>query len=446
MPFPRCTTGRGRATRIPSRSCGTCARSAWPRRVRSSGWACSSPPRGAGHGRRRVRAADSCWSRTRPTPRSDRSSSSTTHGHGLALLKTLDYVDATSDVHTGQLAVFIGDWFAITVRYGQIGDLRGIRASPRDQQRAALLRTGRRPVRGARPRRRRLPVRVRRGRRRHREPRVARCSPIDRAAATTNSIYRLKRENVEIRRAVAPLVDLGARRGRRSARVGPARPVALLPRHRRPHPPGQRRRRLHDNLLMTMLMASTSLQDLQQNKDMRKISAWVAIAAVPTAIAAIYGMNFDTCPSCDQPWGYPAVLGVMAGHLHPAVPGLQAVRLALRPAPRRSGREHARRQQHHEQAAEHEPVDDERQVRLRAEPAHQPGDDREADAEGDQRGEDGRTPGDVRVLADLAWPRTGRRRGPPAPRAGTRTARRRLACSPSPARRRWTRPSARRRG
>ena len=33
---------------------------------------------------------------------------------------------------------------------------------------------------------------------------------IDRAARTTNSIYRLKRENVEIRRAVAPLVDLGA--------------------------------------------------------------------------------------------------------------------------------------------------------------------------------------------------------------------------------------------
>ena len=67
-----------------------------------------------------------------------------------------------------------------------------------------------------------------------------------------------------------------------------------------------------DNLLMAMLMASTSLQDLQQNRDMRKISAWVAIAAVPTAIAAIYGMNFDVMPELDQPWGYPAVLGVMA--------------------------------------------------------------------------------------------------------------------------------------
>jgi magnesium transporter len=68
-----------------------------------------------------------------------------------------------------------------------------------------------------------------------------------------------------------------------------------------------------DNLLMTMLMASTSLQDLQQNRDMRKISAWVAIAAVPTAVAAIYGMNFRHMPELDWTWGYPAVLAFMAG-------------------------------------------------------------------------------------------------------------------------------------
>ena len=66
-----------------------------------------------------------------------------------------------------------------------------------------------------------------------------------------------------------------------------------------------------DNLLMTMLMASTSRQDLQQNRDMRKISGWVAIAAVPTMIAGIYGMNFDYMPELHQPWGYPLILGVM---------------------------------------------------------------------------------------------------------------------------------------
>ena len=62
---------------------------------------------------------------------------------------------------------------------------------------------------------------------------------------------------------------------------------------------------------MTMLMASTSLQDFQQNKDMRTISAYVAIAAVPTMIAGIYGMNFDNIPELHQQYGYFVVMGVM---------------------------------------------------------------------------------------------------------------------------------------
>ena len=41
---------------------------------------------------------------------------------------------------------------------------------------------------------------------------------------------------------------------------------------------------------------------------MRKISAWVAIAAVPTMLAGVYGMNFDHMPELHQVWGYPAVL------------------------------------------------------------------------------------------------------------------------------------------
>jgi magnesium transporter len=48
-----------------------------------------------------------------------------------------------------------------------------------------------------------------------------------------------------------------------------------------------------------------------QNEDMRKISAWVAIAALPTMVAGIYGMNFDNMPELHQPWGYPVALGVM---------------------------------------------------------------------------------------------------------------------------------------
>lgn len=233
------------------------------------------------------------------------------HGHGLALLKTLDYVDSTSDVHTGQLAVFIGEWFAITVRFGQIGDLRGIRErlgtsgelrsyGPVSVLYAVLdlavdgyLSVSDEVVDDI-------------------ENLESEVFAIDRAATTTNSIYRLKRENVEIRRAVSPMVAWAHDAvGGRHDWV----PPGLSPYFR---DVGDHILRASDavdstdNLLMAMLMASTSLQDLQQNKDMRKISAWVAIAAVPTAIAAIYGMNFDTMPELDQPWGYPAVLGVMA--------------------------------------------------------------------------------------------------------------------------------------
>ena len=51
---------------------------------------------------------------------------------------------------------------------------------------------------------------------------------------------------------------------------------------------------------------------MRQNEDMRRISAWVAIAAVPTMIAGIYGMNFDHMPELRSAWGYPIVIGLMA--------------------------------------------------------------------------------------------------------------------------------------
>ena len=64
---------------------------------------------------------------------------------------------------------------------------------------------------------------------------------------------------------------------------------------------------------MTLLMAATSRQDLQQNADMRRISAWVAIAAVPTMIAGIYGMNFDNMPELHWKYGYLLILALMGG-------------------------------------------------------------------------------------------------------------------------------------
>ena len=74
----------------------------------------------------------------------------------------------------------------------------------------------------------------------------------------------------------------------------------------------ERARNLY-NLLTTVLEANQTQVSIRQNEDMRKITAWVAIAAVPTMIAGIYGMNFDHMPELRSLWGYPAD---PAGHVH----------------------------------------------------------------------------------------------------------------------------------
>jgi magnesium transporter len=66
-----------------------------------------------------------------------------------------------------------------------------------------------------------------------------------------------------------------------------------------------------DELLSSILQASLARTSLSDNEDMRKISAWAGIIAVPTAIAGIYGMNFEHMPELRTTWGYPVVLLVM---------------------------------------------------------------------------------------------------------------------------------------
>jgi magnesium transporter len=72
-------------------------------------------------------------------------------------------------------------------------------------------------------------------------------------------------------------------------------------------------------LLSNMLQANLTQVSVRQNEDMRKISAWVAILAVPTMIAGIYGMNFEHMPELRWELGYPAVLlliGVICSFLY----------------------------------------------------------------------------------------------------------------------------------
>jgi len=65
------------------------------------------------------------------------------------------------------------------------------------------------------------------------------------------------------------------------------------------------------DLLSSALQANLTQASVRQNEDMRKISAWVAILAVPTGVAGIYGMNFEHMPELGWRYGYPVTLALI---------------------------------------------------------------------------------------------------------------------------------------
>ena len=127
-------------------------------------------------------------------------------------------------------------------------------------------------------------------------------------------IYDLKREIAEARRALGPvtsvlpelLADAEETPGRDRSRTWLRRVQASVDRL-------DRHLDAHDALLGDMLSVHLTQVSVRQNEDMRKISAWAAIAAVPTLVAGIYGMNFRHMPELDWNLGYPLALLVMAG-------------------------------------------------------------------------------------------------------------------------------------
>ena len=122
-------------------------------------------------------------------------------------------------------------------------------------------------------------------------------------------IYRLKRELVEFRRAVSPL---GAPTQRLASRQTG---LPIDPRT------GDYFRDVHDHLVRDVdriaafdelltgaLQANLAQLQMRDNADIRRISAWVAILAVPTMVFGLYGMNFEHMPELTWTLGYPAVL------------------------------------------------------------------------------------------------------------------------------------------
>jgi magnesium transporter len=129
--------------------------------------------------------------------------------------------------------------------------------------------------------------------------------------SASQEIYLLKREVIEFRHAIDPLLaplqniaSIGARHI----------PPELTPFFRDTLDHLSRASDAAaglDSLLASALQAEIAQVQLQQNEDMRKITSWVALASTPTMMAGIYGMNFDQMPELRWSFGYPLVLSVM---------------------------------------------------------------------------------------------------------------------------------------
>jgi magnesium transporter len=229
---------------------------------------------------------------------------------GLFLvLKTLWYVDELDAVETGEINMFLGRDFVVSVRHGEGTELHSARLDL--EQKTQLLGHGPSAVVYA------VCDRVVDS---YEEVAASLEVDVDEVEASVFSpgrtddsarIYVLKRELAEMRRAVNPLKE-PMKRFAAGAVPGITAEAAPFFRDVADHVV-----RVSetidslDGLLSTAFDAALARISVQQNEDMRKISAWVAIAAVGTLVAGIYGMNFAYMPELHWHYGYFGALIVM---------------------------------------------------------------------------------------------------------------------------------------
>jgi len=226
------------------------------------------------------------------------------------VLKTLWYVDADDQVETGEINVFIGPDFVVTVRHGRGAELEaarhGVEADPWKLAQgpfAAVYAVADRVVDGYLGVLDELQTDV---------------DEVETSVFSTERsndaarIYTLKRELAEVRRAVLPLRE--PIRGFATATVPDVDPD-IQPFFRDVLDHLNRAAELADSLeslLSSAFEAHLAQISVQQNDDMRKISAGAALVVVPTFIAGVYGMNFEHMPELSWTLGYPMALLLMA--------------------------------------------------------------------------------------------------------------------------------------
>ncbi|MEW1866342.1 magnesium and cobalt transport protein CorA [Streptomyces sp. NBC_00669] len=235
----------------------------------------------------------------------------------FAVFKTIRYVEhaeltSTSEVvESGEVMVFTGRYFVITVRHGGHGSLRALRHRLEDDP--ELLAKGPSAVLHA------IADQVVDD---YLAVSEAVQDDIDEVEIDVFSadngktsrggdagrIYQLKREVLEFKRAVSPLL--------RPMQLLGERPMRLIDPEIQKYfrDVADHVARVHeqvtgfDDLLNSILQANLAQATVVQNEDMRKITAWAAILAVPTMITGVYGMNFKHMPELGWKYSYPVVL------------------------------------------------------------------------------------------------------------------------------------------
>ena len=224
--------------------------------------------------------------------------------HLFMSIKTVTYDN--DDIETAEINVFLGSDYLLTVRHGKGHDLRTVRNRAETQDHelehgptAALYAVVDSVVDDYEMVAAELEIDVQ-------EVEVSVFSNI--RTSDSSRIYRLKRETLEFKRAVLPLRE----------------PInhfsaSTMPEEARPYfrDIGDHLSRVAesidatDHLLDNALNAHLAQLSIQQNDDMRKLAAGATLFGVPTAIAGIYGMNFDHMPELSWTYGYPLVLSAM---------------------------------------------------------------------------------------------------------------------------------------
>ncbi|HTX93707.1 MAG TPA: magnesium/cobalt transporter CorA [Mycobacterium sp.] len=232
------------------------------------------------------------------------------------VLKTVSYVPhesvvlARQIVETGEIMIFVGKDFVITVRHGEHGGLSELRK--RMDADPEQLRLGPYAVMHA------IAHEVVNHYLEVSQLIEADIDSIEGLAFApgrkldVEPIYLLKREVVELRRCVTPLSGAFQRIQQENKDLLPKEVRRYLRDVANHHSEAADHIASYDEMLNSLIQAALARVGMQQNNDMRRMAAWAAILAVPTMVAAIYGMNFHFMPELNWTWGYPGVMAAMA--------------------------------------------------------------------------------------------------------------------------------------